>query len=555
MFYFKGAAQTQITMDFPLDPNLWEIGGDASTVDFDGINDEDEILLTPYGDSQNGYIKYRDFINFAKCGKWVVDFEFRLWSEFPNSSGDGFAFTLLNQYEQGEGGSNLGIPQTLSSLGLVVAFDTYDNCNAKTYDNPEIQISEIDVYHGYNYTENCGGLSNPRTAKLGTGNYEKDILLLRSPNYRPARIIYDNKNLSVFVDINNDGTLDEVLRPTYLNLDYYYGMQMAFTASTGTFADNQSIKNIKISIENKNIETEKTVLKCPGIDLELEGGIQFQSYTWKNEMGEIIGTEQNLLVSEAGLYTLEKEFLCGIESEKITVLENDLAIESVSTTTKCGYVELVVEASGGERDYRYSIIDVATSQIFNTFKIYKSGEFVVQVKDANECAVQKKVRIDFVPDQLFASAFQSSGNEVTMNVTGGSPPYQYQFDNRGFTNSNVQQVSGPGEFTYDIKDSLGCMVSAKIEIECDPFEIPNYFSPNNDGINDIWFPEGLTCYPDFEAQIFDRQGRILYQFKGENSEGWDGTYNGNPLPSTDYWYTIRLNLFKTPLTGHFNLYR
>ena len=341
LFYFKGAAQTQITMDFPLDPNLWEIGGDASTVDFDGINDEDEILLTPYGDSQNGYIKYRDFINFAKCGKWVVDFEFRLWSEFPNSSGDGFAFTLLNQYEQGEGGSNLGIPQTLSSLGLVVAFDTYDNCNAKTYDNPEIQISEIDVYHGYNYTENCGGLSNPRTAKLGTGNYEEDILLLRSPNYRPARIIYDNKNLSVFVDVNNDGTLDEVLRPTYLNLDYYYGMQMAFTASTGTFADNQSIKNIKISIENKNIETEKTVLKCPGIDLELEGGIQFQSYTWKNEKGEIIGTEQNVLVSEAGLYTLEKEFLCGIESEKITVLENDLAIESVSTTTKCGYVELV----------------------------------------------------------------------------------------------------------------------------------------------------------------------------------------------------------------------
>jgi gliding motility-associated-like protein len=63
------------------------------------------------------------------------------------------------------------------------------------------------------------------------------------------------------------------------------------------------------------------------------------------------------------------------------------------------------------------------------------------------------------------------------------------------------------------------LVSGTIEIECDLFEIPNYFSPNSDGINDIWLPEGLSCYPDFEAQIFDRQGRILYQIKGENSEG------------------------------------
>ena len=147
----------------------------------------------------------------------------------------------------------------------------------KIHDNPEIQISEIDVYHGGLYYENCFPLSNVRNAKLGSGNYANDSKILRSPNYRPARIIYDNKNLSIFVDIDNDGDLEQVLKPTFLNLMYDYGMQMAFTSSTGVFADNQSIKNVVIKLDSKDIFSDRTVKKCPGVDLVIDGGLQYIS--------------------------------------------------------------------------------------------------------------------------------------------------------------------------------------------------------------------------------------------------------------------------------------
>ena len=558
IFFFSSnylISQTEVILEFPIDTNLWEIGGNASTVDFDGINGEDEILLTPNNEFQIGFIKYKNFVNFSQCGFWELDFEFRLWSDQPNSSGDGFAFCLLNQYNPGNAGANLGIPQNIGSLGLVVAFDTYDNCNSIIHDNPEIQISEIDAVGGFYYQENCYPTGNPRNIKLGTGNYNQDINILRSPNYRPAKINFYNNNVTVYVDIDNDGELEQVLGPTYLNLDYNYGMQMAFTAATGSFKDNQSIKNVKMTLETQNRETVRTELKCPNEDLEINGGLQYINYTWKNEIGDIIGNDQFLTVSEVGVYILEKEFFCGIEKEVITVIENDIAINNVSITNNCGYVDVLVEASGGEPNYLYEIEGVATLQASKKFKIYNPGQYIIRVRDNLHCYAEYFIEIESVPELLELNTQQISPNEITALVSGGTPPYQYQFENRTPTSSNIFEIPGPGNFTITAIDIIGCETSSTIEIECDSFEIPNFFSPNQDGINDFWFPKGLSCYPNLFVQIYDRHGRLLIQFRGDNSIGWDGTFNGKPLPSTDYWYNISLNKYSKPITGHFNLYR
>jgi len=58
-----------------------------------------------------------------------------------------------------------------------------------------------------------------------------------------------------------------------------------------------------------------------------------------------------------------------------------------------------------------------------------------------------------------------------------------------------------------------------------------------------------------EVKIFDRYGRMLAEFKG-NQDGWDGIYQGKELPSGDYWFTVILNdLDNREFTGHFTLYR
>ena len=57
--------------------------------------------------------------------------------------------------------------------------------------------------------------------------------------------------------------------------------------------------------------------------------------------------------------------------------------------------------------------------------------------------------------------------------------------------------------------------------------------------------------------IYDRYGRKIEVYSGKQ-RGWDGMYNGRPLPSGDYWYTIRykeLTGEEKELMGHFTLYR
>ena len=68
-------------------------------------------------------------------------------------------------------------------------------------------------------------------------------------------------------------------------------------------------------------------------------------------------------------------------------------------------------------------------------------------------------------------------------------------------------------------------------------DYPLFFTPNNDGLNDTWQVAGLSNQLDAKIYIFDRYGKLLKQLS-PSSNGWDGTFNGQPLPSSDYWFSL-----------------
>ena len=70
--------------------------------------------------------------------------------------------------------------------------------------------------------------------------------------------------------------------------------------------------------------------------------------------------------------------------------------------------------------------------------------------------------------------------------------------------------------------------------------IPNTFTPNSDGTNDVWVIKDLQYYPGCTVEIFNRYGQHLYHSLGY-SRAWDGIYNSRPLPSGTYYYIINLN--------------
>jgi len=73
------------------------------------------------------------------------------------------------------------------------------------------------------------------------------------------------------------------------------------------------------------------------------------------------------------------------------------------------------------------------------------------------------------------------------------------------------------------------------------YEIPNAFTPNGDGINDVFNYYThfiLSGRSNFEIQIFNRWGSLMYK-SNDISATWDGKYNGDYVPTGIYLYNIK----------------
>lgn len=166
-----------------------------------------------------------------------------------------------------------------------------------------------------------------------------------------------------------------------------------------------------------------------------------------------------------------------------------------------------------------------------------------------------------VADFTVSAPFENN-TFITVNLTGGFGDYLYQLvypdgSITEFQSNNVFTNLPTGEYFVNIYDILG---------ECNPtlvgpiyfINYPNYFTPNADGIHDNWNIWDLSNQPEAVISIFDRYGKFLKQMSPVGS-GWDGTYNGEKLPSTDYWFTVEYlpqnGTTKQVFKAHFSLKR
>lgn len=96
-------------------------------------------------------------------------------------------------------------------------------------------------------------------------------------------------------------------------------------------------------------------------------------------------------------------------------------------------------------------------------------------------------------------------------------------------------------YTLQVTDECNNIISDEVFVKVfKEISVPNTFSPNNDGVNDVWNIIGLTSYPGSELRIFNRYGNIIFQSVGYENP-WNGRYQGNELSPGVYFYTIDLN--------------
>lgn len=145
----------------------------------------------------------------------------------------------------------------------------------------------------------------------------------------------------------------------------------------------------------------------------------------------------------------------------------------------------------------------------------------------------------------------SDSNTIEI-VTEGENNYSYSVDEEPFVVGNRFSGIGPGAHIANVMDNNGCGVTSR---EFFIIGYPKFFTPNNDGSNDIWTISGLSEIDSAEVTVYDRYGRLLYQFF--DGIGWNGQQNGRRLPSTDYWFKISYVEEGMPkeFKGHFALKR
>lgn len=119
-------------------------------------------------------------------------------------------------------------------------------------------------------------------------------------------------------------------------------------------------------------------------------------------------------------------------------------------------------------------------------------------------------------------------------ANGDASQYIFSLDDGPWQYTGTFNAVSPGPHQVFIQDIDGCNT---VQVDVDVIGYPRFFTPNGDGFNDTWNIIGINNEPSTKIYIFDRYGKLLKQID-PSGLGWDGIFNGQPLPSSDYWFRV-----------------
>ncbi|PHR70561.1 MAG: hypothetical protein COA67_08015 [Lutibacter sp.] len=195
---------------------------------------------------------------------------------------------------------------------------------------------------------------------------------------------------------------------------------------------------------------------------------------------------------------------------------------------------------------------VTASNIASNGTICESLPRTINVRESSAATITLN-DITITDDSLNNSIVINNSNN---NLGTGDYIFSLDYEFGPYQESPIFENVSLGIHTLYVLDENNCGLTS---IEVYVIGFPDFFTPNNDNINDTWRILGVNkmFYPETSVQIFDRFGKILAIIDGV-SEGWNGIYNGEKLPESDYWFKAKIiNIDGTIRNkkGHFSLIR
>ncbi len=276
---------------------------------------------------------------------------------------------------------------------------------------------------------------------------------------------------------------------------------------------------------------------CEGEQVTLDTGYPDANNEWNTQQftSSIIASEERMYVVE-----ITSDLGCSVMDSLYLYVSPIPQVNLGPDQTICEGEEVELIAGVGIGDISWNTGPSSESIVVTTSGIYS----VVVVNDDN-CSNSDEVLVQFSPlpssDLLdrITKCFAADDEQIVLDVTNVGSTYLW---NTGANSSSIV-ATVPGIYSVDITSAFGCVSTISTEVVDACFGsylyVPNSFTPNGDGKNEVWKAEGAFV-ADFEIQVFDRWGEVVFSSNDIN-ESWIGNdeKGSHYVPVDSYSYFIR----------------
>ncbi|MGB4448652.1 MAG: choice-of-anchor L domain-containing protein [Cloacibacterium sp.] len=391
----------------------------------------------------------------------------------------------------------------------IVAPTTFNNCDTDFDGNIPIKLDNLNATIITNYKPEFAVkyYLNLTDATLGNSN-----ILPNNWSY--------NTDTTIYVRVEN-GVCAPEIQPIEFKLGTTLNLLTNEATPPSICDDNlDAIKSVNLKTFESFFTTDNSV-SITYFNSENEA---------KNNINPISSTQN---ITSTGTYFLRFEKVNSCPNwAKITVnIKTPKASTTLQNKTICKNTTTEVDAGTHFIYYKWSN-GTEGETLHNA--TYGVGTHFVELKAENGCVYKQYFTISEAVDPVIDSVIEQ-GNSITVNVSGGTAPYEYSLDQINWQNSNVFHNLNRGIQKVYVRDSKKCSIT---EYEFSIIKLLNVITPNSDGLNDVLDYSDLRVKKEVKILIFDRFGKKIFSNENSTSYIWDGTENGRPLPSGSYWYIL-----------------
>lgn len=494
--------------------------------------------LTPASNNRIGSIWNGTKINLNESFEVVLEMFFGC-KDTDGADGIVFGFQPVST-SLGSPGEGIGFSGISPSLGIEI--DTWQNFNLADPSQDHIAvIRNGNLNHGFSNT-----LAGPVTASATQVNIE-------DCSYHDVRVSWDAEAmlLSIFFDCE--------LRLTYqgnIVRDIFNGDPFVFWGFTSATGGANNVHEVCFSYTTFLSELEDVVV-CPGGQAQLRafGG---DTYVWTPATGLNNPTIANPIVrpEETTLYTVEIRKGCVIsvvDTVLVEVVGDTITFDLGRDTSICEGDQYFLDATTPGSSYRWSTGATEARILPDDAGLYR----VTVTQEEFGCQTFDDVRIDytFLPEVFIGNdTLLCLGQELFLEPFIDGPEWMWSTGDQ--TESLL--INKEGRYNLTVTNKCGTrsdMLQVRYD-NCRDLYIPNAFSPNRDGINDVFtfFDNGDVQNIEF-LRIFDRWGSLVFErtdfMPNDQLLGWDGEVNGEDAPQGVYIYVTDV-VFRDGRPGSFS---